>query len=150
MSGILEWGDPPRAEDPAKHREYHGGGVAGAYAPNMDREWMRKWKALLVGTRNGPLRIEIRKSVSGGAGFGLAQVKVVVYERDEDAGEVTVHDGKVTISMNGTADFSAQEFGELSTAVYEARHRLLAYRAEQSYPALPERVRTAVEGIEQP
>lgn len=114
---VLTWGKPPRAEDPAVRAEYYGGGIPGAYAPNMSQEWMARWKAVMRGTRQPPLRVEVRKSVGITRG-GSCQVKLIAAE-----------DGSVVMSMNGTADFGAGEWAELAQAVSEARAAMARYRA---------------------
>jgi len=60
---ILEWGEPPKKEDPDVRAEYWGGGIPGAYAPNMDAGWMARWKAKMTGQRGAVLTVEIRKTV---------------------------------------------------------------------------------------
>lgn len=130
---LLTWEKPPKAEDPAVRAEYYGGGIPGAYAPNMSQEWMGRWKAVMEGTRVPPLRVVVRKS-TGITHGSSCQVKLI-------AGE----DGSVVMSMNGTAAFGAGEWAELHQAVGEARAAMARYRAEKSYQELPPRVHAAVE-----
>lgn len=133
---LLAWERPPRAEDAAVRAEYWGGGIPGAYAPNMSREWMSRWKAVMEGTRKPPLRVTIRKSTGITRGSSC-QVKVIAAE-----------DGLVTMSMNGTATFGAGEWAELFQAVAEARAAMARNQAEKSYQDLPGHVRAAVEGAD--
>lgn len=118
---LLEWGDAPRAETPEERAKYWGGGVPGAYAPNMDADWMARWKARMPGmTKAGsrPLRVEIRKTTCITRGSSV-QVLLIVHE-----------DGEVQLSMNGTAGFTAEGFAQMTRAVQEARAAMAAWRAE--------------------
>lgn len=114
---LLEWGRPPQKEDPEVRAEYWGGGIPGAYAPNMDADWMARWKAKMTGQRGAVLGVEIRKTVRIRTGSSV-QVLIRVGE-----------DGGVVMSMNGTAGFTPKEFAEMFQAVAEARAAMAGWRA---------------------
>ena len=119
---LLAWGDPPRAQDPAERAEYWGGGIPGAYAPNMSEAWMSRWKAELAGTRKGPLRVIVRKSTGVTRGT-CCQVKLIIAEG-----------GDVTMSMNGTAELTAREFADLRRVAAEAHAAMARWRADRTMP----------------
>ena len=119
LERLLVWDKPPAAVPPAEHMAYHGGGVAGAYAPNMDSEWKLRWKAKLCGQKSDALRVEIRKSTRDDYA-GTVQIVIMVFET-----------GGVVMSMNGKAGFSQEEFLEMPQAVSEAVSAIKLYRARQ-------------------
>lgn len=86
----------------------------------MGDEWKARWKAVLRGQRGGQLRVETRTSVAI-RHAGSVQVKIIVVE-----------DGAVTMSMNGTAEFTPAEFTELGTAVGEAKDAMRLHRHRQT------------------
>lgn len=120
---ILRWDKPPRELPHAEWASYQADSAPpGTYVPNMPDDWKRSWKAKLCGQRSARydrLRVEIRKTVT--AGHNYAQVLIVV-----------MHDGRVRLSANGTADFTQREFAELQLAVAEAREAMRAY--ERAHP----------------
>jgi len=116
---ILEWGAVPRAVPPDEHQAYSGGGIPGAYAPNMDDEWKLKWKAKLLGQKSDKLRVEIRKSTDV-SHAGSVQLVLVVFE-----------DQSVVMSANGRAGFDRTGWWELTTAVSEAVSAMQLWRARQ-------------------
>jgi hypothetical protein len=125
MTKLLAWDEPPRTEDPAKRAEWYGGGIPGAYAPNMDKEWQVRWKAKMRGQRSHDLlelRVEIRKTVIC---QGAVQVLIVVYAH-----------GGVMQSMNGKAGFSAAEWAQMHTAVMEALWAMEAFKAQRAHEQL--------------
>lgn len=137
---LLAWEKPPQAEDPEVRAEYYGGGIPGAYAPNMSREWMLRWKAKMLGQKGNDLRVEIRKSVAGDYGHH-AQVLIVAYE-----------DGSVRTSMNGKAGWSEREWAELPRAVDEARKAMRTWRDGQLARSiqLPGPSRGTIEDMKEP
>jgi hypothetical protein len=115
---VLCWDRPPKAESYEEWAKYQADSAPpGTYAPNMAGEWMTRWKAKLAGQRSDQLRVEVRKSV-GVRHAGSVQVLVAAYEN-----------GIVAMSMNGTAEFSADDFAALTAAVDEARQAMHDYRA---------------------
>lgn len=115
---VLCWDKAPKAQDPAERAQWWGGGIPGAYAPNMDEQWMARWKARLAGQRGHELRVEVRKTTCITRGSSV-QVLLVAWE-----------DGQVGMSMNGTAEFSPQDWADMQAAVGEARAAMAAWRAE--------------------
>ena len=116
--GVLEWGKAPKAEPPGDRAQWYGGGIPGAYAPNMDDGWQARWKARMAGQRTGSLRVEVRKTTRIARGSSV-QVLLIVHE-----------DGSVQMSMNGTAGFTALDFARLHVAAAEARQAMATWRAE--------------------
>lgn len=114
--GILTWEVPAPAVPPEEHRACRGGGVAGAYEPNMPDERKAAWKASLKGARSGDLRVEVRKSTGITRG-GSVQVLIVVRP-----------DGSVGMSMSGTARFSQEDWEDLRLAADEARRALALHQ----------------------
>lgn len=132
---VLCWEKPEKAESYEAWARYQAEcAPPGTYVPNMSDAWKARWKARMLGQRSGDLRVEVRKSTGIYRG-GSVQVKLV-------AGD----DGTVTMSMNGTAELTRQEFTELGAAVAEARAAMEAWRAGQSCQALPEGVKATAEG----
>lgn len=123
--GVLEWGKAPQAEPAEKRAEWYGGGIPGAWAPNMDDDWKARWKAKMAGQKSGDLRVEVRKTACITRGSSV-QVLVVVREH-----------GDVHMSMNGIAGFTVLEFARLHIAVAEARQAMQAWRAEHPAEAAP-------------
>jgi hypothetical protein len=124
---LLAWDKPPLAQPYEEWASYQADSAPpGTYQPNMSPAWMDRWKAKMCGQRSGDfaehLRVEIRRNIGGGVhGYigGGVQVKVVAYLS-----------GEVTMSMNGTAEMTAQEFAELPLAVAEAREVMQRYVRE--------------------
>lgn len=116
MNSVLTWEKPPREKPAQEHAACYGGGIPGAYAPNMTAEWKLKWKARLCGQKSGDLRVEIRKTLIGREARLYAQVLIVVCP-----------DGTVRLSMNGPALFTRDCWDELAEAVAEARGALGAH-----------------------
>lgn len=114
---VLEWGTPPRAV-PAEEwaRCQADGAPPGTYQPNMDNDWRARWKARLTGQRTGELRAEVRRTFRNGT-----QVKMVF-----------APDGSMLLSANGTADFSAEDLGNLFLAAREARSAMRACESAAS------------------
>lgn len=114
---LLMWDKPERK---MSKEEWSSIGASdappGVYTSNMSDEDRFRWKAKLVGTRSGDLRVEIRKTTEGhknpaGRGWiGGAQTVLVVRPN-----------GKVIFSSNSKAEF---DFEELTRAVEEARERM--------------------------
>lgn len=114
---VLTWEIPPKAVPHEEWAKYEADSAPpGTYVPNMDAEWMAKWKAKLYGTRSGELRTEIRKTFSITRGSSV-QGKFVVYE-----------DGTMQVSMNGTAGFTEQDAADFFAAIAEARDMMGRWR----------------------
>lgn len=117
-ASVLRWDKPPRELPHEQWAAYQADSAPpGTYIPNMPEDWKKAWKAKLCGQRShryDRLKVEVRKTVT--AGHSFAQVLVVV-----------MHDGRVRVSANGTADFTPREFAELQLAVAEAREAMRAY-----------------------
>ena len=104
---VLKWDKPKKVMTDAEWQSVSADGAPpGVYVPNMSEQDRLAWKAKAIGGKDP--RIEIRKSVRG------AQVLIVV--RDES----------VRMSMNGTSQFSRDEWAELNLAVAEATEYLVA------------------------
>jgi hypothetical protein len=100
---ILDWSKPGKAMTTEEWQAISADSAPpGVYTPNMSREDMAKWKARHVGGRNP--RVEIRKTTRNGTQILM-----------------TVTLGTVAMSMNGRAELSAGEFGEMHKAAGEAR-----------------------------
>lgn len=114
---ILTWDKPARAESIEDWKARSADGAPpGVYAPNMSESDSRAWKAKLIGGQDP--RVEIRKTVVGTprkSKYGdwnttsYAQVLIVVRA------------DSVTMSANGTMEFSNDESEQLFAAVAEAR-----------------------------
>lgn len=115
---VLTWEKPPRAEPYEQWAAYQADSAPpGTWVPNMDDSWKLRWKAKMAGQRTGELRVEIRKS-AGVRHAGSVQVLIIVGE-----------DATVTMSMNGAAEFSAEDWQQMFSAVAEARRAITRYRA---------------------
>lgn len=136
MTNLLTWDKPPPAEPYEEYAKYQSDDCPpGNYAPNMDDEWKRRWKAKMLGQRShdlGALRVEVRKTVFGV--YAYAQVLLIVGA-----------DGSVLQSMNGKAGFSAAEWAELHVAVAEALTVMEAFKSQRAYEQLGEKTRESVE-----
>lgn len=124
---LLVWDKPPQAGPYEQWASCQADSAPpGTYQPNMSPAWMARWKATMRGQRSEDLmedlRVEIRKSVA--SGHHSAQAKIVV-----------CLSGEVLMSMNGTAEFTAQEFAELPLAVAEAREAMQRYARDHPAPA---------------
>jgi hypothetical protein len=116
---VLSWDKPLRRVNPGQWRSYQADGCPpGAYEPNMSDEDRYLWKARMVGVRSGPVRVEIRKST--GPRHGSVQMLIIV------------NDQGVTMSMNGRADLSNDEWAQLADAVGEARRAIQGWHDEQA------------------
>lgn len=152
---VLSWGTPVRKMTTQAWQEISADGAPpGVYTPNMSDADMRAWKAKMAGQRTpGELRAEIRKTVSSEGTDGACAENRWARDKGRRAGAhaqvllLVYADGEVRMSGNGTMAFSQAAWAELERAVAEARTVLAQYEAEESYQALPQRVREAVEAL---
>lgn len=115
---VLTWERPPKAETYEDWAAWQADSAPpGTWVPNMDDAWKLKWKAKMAGQRSGDLRVEIRKS-TGVRHAGSVQVLIIVSE-----------EGTVTVSMNGAAGFSGEDWQQMYSAVAEARRAITRFRA---------------------
>jgi hypothetical protein len=113
MMAILTWDKPAKVMSQAEYeRILADGAPPGVYTPNMSPADMGKWKAKFVGGKSGDPRVEIRKSTTMGV-----QLLIVVRPKT------------VRMSMNGTAELTADEMDDMYLALNEAQ-RFLMNRAE--------------------
>lgn len=112
--GVLVWDKPERAISIEKWKGISADGAPpGVYMPNMSEAAMKLWKAKLIATKTDDPRVEIRKTAA-------AQILIIVRQGESLDKWGRKSRSNVTISMNGQARFSIEEFAELDQAVEEA------------------------------
>jgi hypothetical protein len=117
---VLMWDKPAKTESTEEWKSRSADGAPpGVYTPNMGEADMLAWKARLVGGQDP--RVEIRKTVVGtprkskhGSWNTTSYAQVLIVVRADS----------VTMSANGTMEFSNDETSELFKAVAEARAAL--------------------------
>jgi hypothetical protein len=117
---VLMWDKPARAESTEEWKARSADGAPpGVYTPNMSDTDRRAWKARLIGGEDP--RVEVRKTVTGtprksrhGSWNTTSYAQVLIVVRADS----------VTMSANGTMEFSNDETSELFSAVAEARAAL--------------------------
>jgi hypothetical protein len=107
---ILSFEKPPKSRSTEKHNENFQSdtGIPGTYVPNMSEAWRRTFKAKHI--KGDDPRIEIRKGLDNGV-----QVLIIVREGGKEGLEM---------SANGKMKWKAEEWGALTTAIYEAVEHL--------------------------
>lgn len=118
---ILQWDKPPKVRSTEEHNKMYSSSAdaPGTYVPNMTASDQNSWKAKHVGGDDP--RVEIRKSVD--------YVNVVLHVRlNRRKSTMKYHEhqlnGHVSMSLNGTGQFSSIEWDEMVEAVQEAKEFL--------------------------
>src|SRR5271170_6535688 len=126
MTSILTWDKPKQVMTRDEYEAISADSAPpGVYTPNMSRVDTYKWRAKKVGGRNP--RVEIRKSVLGPdpLSYDDGETPVGVLPRRPHCMAqlvvVVMADGRVRMSQNGPAVYTAHEWTELMIVVQEAR-----------------------------
>lgn len=103
---VLRWDKPARVMSRAEYESISADGAPpGVYTPNMSGADAATWRAKKIGGQDPRVEVRVLKG---------SQVLIVVRPRE------------VRFSMNGPAQFTDQDWKDLSQAVSEARDALLA------------------------
>ena len=140
---ILNFTKPQKVRSTEEHNTLFSSdsGVAGTFVPNMSKEDRLGWKAKHINGNDE--RIEIRKTL----GCTNTQVLIIVYKEPynppfperpdtpylhpayhvnfakykEKIKEWNKRHGDIVISMNGKANITMEEYGEMKEAIAEAK-----------------------------
>ena len=113
---VLMWAEPERVMPAEEWMAISADSAPpGVYTPGMSAEDRYRRKAKRIG--GGDPRVEIRKTVTG----AVRKRKYGDYATCAQVLLIVRPDGSVNMPVNGTAEFSAAEWGELSAAVSEAK-----------------------------
>lgn len=107
----LSWERPAPLLDAVEHAEKYqsDSGIPGTYVPNMSEADRVKWKAKKIGGEDP--RVEIRK------GFPHGVLALIVVRRRPPT-------NTITMSMNGKAEFTLQDWTDMAFGVAEAKQAL--------------------------
>ncbi len=119
---VLTFAKPKRAQSVEAWKSISADGAPpGVYTPNMSEKDQERWRAKLVGTKSGELRIEIRSSKSGSQMVIIvAGAKQVELSRNQYR-RTTLDPYEIKMSANGPLWFKVEVWKELKAAVQEAR-----------------------------
>jgi hypothetical protein len=119
-ASVLSWDKPKKAMSREEWEAISADSAPpGVYTPNMSKEDARRWRAKKIGGANP--RVEIRKTVSGDDPLDVRENPRWRHGCHAQLLIVVMADGRVRMSQNGPAIYSAQDWADLELAIAEAR-----------------------------